>query len=259
MRPGDAITYRIEATAVGGWPVPRVTLSDDLSDVLDNAELEGDVELRIGDAPGRVLPVQDGSVDTGEFVLPGTGNAAIVYTVRVPEDMRAGTLRNSASGEAFGAAGSAIAPQECGTVQKPCTTEHRITAPEPLIDKQMSPDSGIARGDTVSYTVRVTNPGPGAWTEGTPLSVIDELERVLDDAQLLGEAGAEVTVLTSDQSAAGKPRRARPPHRVVRLTRGRGLDRVPVSGAYRVRPRRRRPSTCQRGVHGCSREGTGVR
>ena len=204
VRPGETLEYRVEAASVGGWPVPRVHLVDDASDVFDDAELQGPIELRIGESEVRELEHRDGRIVTGDFVLPGSGTASIVYRVTIPEDRRSGTLRNVATGDATGVDGTAIAPQRCGVEARPCVTEHRISAPAPVIEKRMSPEGPIARGDTIAYTVRVANPGPGAWSERSPLSVVDDLAEVLDDAELLGEPGAEVAIATDADPEAGR-------------------------------------------------------
>ncbi len=45
-----------------------------------------------------------------------------------------------------------------------------------------APAAGVRTGDTVTYTVVLTNDGTSAYTSGTPARVLDDLSAVLDDA-----------------------------------------------------------------------------
>ncbi|WP_017792232.1 DUF7927 domain-containing protein [Leucobacter salsicius] len=187
MRPGQVYTYVVSAWAVGGWPVPGVQLTDDLSRVLNVSDLQGDVMLQIGNGPKTKLEVIDGTIVTPRIELHGTGKTTITYTVKIPEDVHTGTLLNRATGTALPGSGAATMPDGCGTDARPCETSHRIAGPRPTISKTQSVGSTVTRGDDITYKVRVTNPGPGSWTAKTPISVIDDLARVIDDATLVGD------------------------------------------------------------------------
>ncbi|MHA3684238.1 DUF7927 domain-containing protein [Leucobacter sp. HY1908] len=187
VRSGQELTYVVSAWAVGGWPVPDVQLTDDVSRVLHLAQLQGDVMLQVGNGPKTKLEVIDGKIVTPRFELPGTGQATITYTVKIPDDVHTGTLLNQATGMALPGSGAATLPDRCGTNLRPCETEHRIVGPRPTISKTQSVGSTVTRGDNITYKVRVTNPGPGSWTATNPISVIDDLARVLDDATLVND------------------------------------------------------------------------
>ena len=57
--------------------------------------------------------------------------------------------------------------------------------------------ASIEYGDEIIYHVEVTNPGPGIWTSDNPLSIVDDMRDVLDNAKIAGTQGKAVTVTRS--------------------------------------------------------------
>lgn len=69
--------------------------------------------------------------------------------------------------------------------------------PRLTIDKTADRTELPALGDVVTYTVTVTNPGPGAYTDTAPATFTDNLAAVLDDATLVpGSISASAGTVT---------------------------------------------------------------
>lgn len=80
VEPGDVVTYTVTVTQEGPAPA-EARFSDDLSDVLDDATYNRDVEASLGDAEfraGRI--VWTGTIPVGEV-------ATVTYSVTVKEDI----------------------------------------------------------------------------------------------------------------------------------------------------------------------------
>ncbi|WEK61581.1 MAG: hypothetical protein P0Y60_02105 [Candidatus Microbacterium colombiense] len=127
VQPGDEITYRVTATNTSATPVTAVVLTDDLSDVLDDAVfVAGSAQLAI--TAGAAVPVADpaGNVlKAGPFVLPPSATATLTYRVTVRDDAWSSTLRNVATA-AGGTPGEPTPPQPCPT---DCTTTQITPSP----------------------------------------------------------------------------------------------------------------------------------
>ncbi|MFJ9690757.1 hypothetical protein [Kitasatospora sp. NPDC101183] len=88
--PGDTVTYRVDITNTGNAPITGLSVTDDLSAVLDDATYNGDATATSG-TTSYTRPVLGWSGD-----LPVGGSARVTYTVKV-SDPAAGdhTLRNT--------------------------------------------------------------------------------------------------------------------------------------------------------------------
>ncbi|WP_194420363.1 CshA/CshB family fibrillar adhesin-related protein [Microbacterium abyssi] len=97
--PGQSITYTVTATNTGG-PAVGTVISDDLSDVLDDASFTaGSARLTIGDEAPLVLPDPTGNtLQTEPFTLPAGAAATLDYTVTVDDDTWNTTIGNTVSG-----------------------------------------------------------------------------------------------------------------------------------------------------------------
>ncbi|MFC4554388.1 vWA domain-containing protein [Georgenia faecalis] len=104
VRPGDVITYTVTLQAQGTPTGVRVV--DDLSDVLDDADLTGDITVSVGTAAlvGDELVWQVGTF---------SGTATLTYQVEVDDDAWSATLVNVVTGDGD--------PECVGD----CTTTHR--------------------------------------------------------------------------------------------------------------------------------------
>jgi len=174
---GDTITYTVTGTNTGATVLDPVTLTDDLSKVLNHATLTGSPKASTGAAP-----VVSGTTLTWTGRLPVGGKVVLTYTVTVDKDVVAGTvIDNHASGSA----------------QPPTTPEHPVPPiiPPPVetnhstpgftLTKAADPVSGsvVRGGDTITYTVTGTNTGTGTLD---PVVITDDMSKVLSHGTLVG-------------------------------------------------------------------------
>ncbi|WP_062306527.1 CshA/CshB family fibrillar adhesin-related protein [Demequina subtropica] len=178
--PGDTVEYTITVTNTGEVDYNDenglASITDDLSDVLDDAVYNNDEAASSG-TPSYADPVLSwtGALAIGE-------SADITYSV---------TVNDPVSGDGL-LSNTVVGPEESncadGSGDPDCNVELPIRALEIL--KTVSPDAEAAPGDTVTYTVTVTNPGPADYTADAPASFDDDLSGVLDDASYNGDATA---------------------------------------------------------------------
>ncbi|MFK4762117.1 SpaA isopeptide-forming pilin-related protein [Microbacterium sp. ZW T5_45] len=187
--PGSTITYTLTAVNDSEYPVDDVVITDDLSDVLDDASF-GSFTNDDGGLAERVGDILTWNVGT----LAENSTRVVTYTVTVNEDALGVTLRNVATGE------GETPPEECQP-EEPCTTEHTTPA-EWSMSKTSDPASGtvVLPGSTITYTLTAVNA-----TEGDVSDVVitDDLSEVLahadfgsftnDDAGLAALSGETIT------------------------------------------------------------------
>ncbi len=174
VQAGDVITYTVTVEQVGPAGV-AASVVDDLSGVLDDASYNGDVAATTGEA------VVDGPVLTWNGALGVGETATITYSVTVTGGGDT-TLANvvTSPSEAGSCVTAADGTEECRTLHKTGGYVYAKTA---------DPVSGTAvrTGDTVTYTVTITQRGEGVVTDAI---VTDDLSGVLDDATWNGDAVA---------------------------------------------------------------------
>ncbi|MFB6893664.1 hypothetical protein ACFCX4_30585, partial [Kitasatospora sp. NPDC056327] len=171
-KPGDTVTYTVTAENAGGAIRTGVTVTDDLSGLVDDADYRGDAVARTGGAPAPTQP----SYDAGTSRLAWTGDLApgqrvvITYSVTVrtpPTGDR--VLRNAVTGPTDSSCPPGTADPSCGTV----TPLASLT-----IAKTVSAGT-VTAGERLTWTVTVTNTGRAAYPGA---SFTDDLTGVLDDA-----------------------------------------------------------------------------
>jgi uncharacterized repeat protein (TIGR01451 family) len=194
-RPGDTIEYTVTATNVGTGDYtarnPAVVL-DSLAAVLDDADYDGNAAAVISDGSGTSAPVfiapsflsWAGALAAGETVT-------ITYTVTLTGGGD-GALRNVAwqptTPPEPGLPPTAIPDCEPRTADgtDPVTGEACAVVEGELPKLTIAKTSDVTElprdGGEVTYTVTVTNPGPGVYTQTAPASMEDDLSEVLDDA-----------------------------------------------------------------------------
>nr|BFE51511.1 hypothetical protein GCM10017745_49380 [Saccharothrix mutabilis subsp. capreolus] len=156
---GDLVTYTLTLTNTGQTTITGAQVTDDLTDVLDDATF-GTVTASTGSATisGTALTW------TGDLAVGGT--ATITYTV---------TVNNPLTGNHV--LGNAVTNTTPGfPPQPPVLTTTPVAALD--ITKQVDKPTAVA-GDTVTYTITVTNRGQTTITGAT---ITDDLTGVLDDA-----------------------------------------------------------------------------
>ncbi|MGO3884669.1 MAG: DUF6923 family protein [Mycetocola sp.] len=201
-RPGDTITYTVSATNTGTGDYTTsdpAVIFDDLSDVLDDAEYNGDLAAdRTGDT-GEALPLLSwsGALPIGETVtlsysvtLASGGDGLVRNVAWEPEDPEITT------------------PPTCdprtdeghdATTGEACASTEGLL-PKLRVAKSSDVSSLPAVGKTATYTITVTNDGPGEFTAEDPATMTDDMSKVLDDAELVD---GSLTASTGDVERSG--------------------------------------------------------
>ena len=180
-RIGDVVTYTVTATNTGDAPYTAANpavVTDDLTGVLDDATYNGDATASVGATPSFASPRLSWSG-------PLAQGASVVLTYSV-------TLTGAGDGLVRNVAFRGNGPTPpcsppVGGIDPgtgvPCA-ETRLELPRLTIAKTASTSTLPAVGSTVTYTVTVTNVGPGDTTVSAPARMDDDLSDVLDDADL---------------------------------------------------------------------------
>ncbi|WP_328956893.1 hypothetical protein [Kitasatospora purpeofusca] len=156
--PGDTVTYHVDITNTGNAALTGLTVTDDLSAVLDDATYNGDATATVG-TPSYTQPVLGWTGD-----LPIGGSARLTYTVTV-KDPAAGdrTLRNTVASDRPGG----NCPPD-GTAGE-CTATVAVTTPSPTASPTASPTSSPTASPTESPTASPTS-SPSPEPTGSPSS-----------------------------------------------------------------------------------------
>lgn len=182
---GERVTYTIVVRNTGGTAFSGVgadvaSFTDDLSRVLDDATYNGD-------ATGGATVT--GTTLSWKGALAVGASVTITYSVTVGKPGAGdGTLVNTVTG------GVSCAVQCDGTTSTPVQWYE--------VEKSASAAS-VLPGDTVRYTVKVTNTSPYDYTAASPATVTDDLSDVLEDARYNDDVTGGATVSGTMLSWAG--------------------------------------------------------
>lgn len=176
---GDTITYTVTVTHAGTADVTDASLVDDLTAVLDDATYNDDATASAGtvtvdDATDTLS--WDGDLSDGDVVT-------ITYSVTV-------------EGEGDDTLTNVITSDGC---TDECTTSHLVG--DYTVVKSSDPASGstVEAGDTVTYTLTVTQGGAAPVTAAT---LDDDLTAVIDDATYNGDATASGGTVAYDSATS---------------------------------------------------------
>ncbi|WP_425814281.1 CshA/CshB family fibrillar adhesin-related protein [Luteimicrobium sp. DT211] len=179
-KPGDTVTYTVTVENTGQVPYTAddpATFDDDLADVIDDATYNDDASADIGTASYSAPTLSwSGALEPG-------AKATITYTVTVNDpDTGDGRLFNVVVG-----------PDESNCTD-PASTDPDCVEPDPVkkleITKTAAPTGPVNPGDTVTYTIKVTNTGGASYTATDPATFTDDLTKVIDDATYDDDAAA---------------------------------------------------------------------
>ncbi|PRB60660.1 LPXTG cell wall anchor domain-containing protein [Microbacterium sp. MYb45] len=183
---GQVVTYTLSFESVGE-AAAAVDKVDDLSDVLDDAELvAGSITTS---NPGLTAELQGTDlIVTGSVAVGETYTVSYSVTVDAFADQENHLLAN--------------------IVQNPdgsCDVEGCPETSNPIrhfvVEKDADATTAVQTDDVVTYTVTVTNDGEGDYTATEPAGFTDDLTDVLDDASYNGDAVA----VASDGSTVPTP------------------------------------------------------
>nr|BFE51507.1 hypothetical protein GCM10017745_49340 [Saccharothrix mutabilis subsp. capreolus] len=158
---GEVVTYTLTVTNTGDTALQGVVVTDDLTGVVDDATF-GSATTTTGTATFTTPTL----TWTGD--LPVGAVATITYTV---------TVGNPPAGD--GNLHNVVTSTSSGAPDTPVVTDTPIASF--TITKTVDRQSALP-GDTVTYTVTVTNTGQVAYTAPNSLTVTDDLTGVVDDA-----------------------------------------------------------------------------
>lgn len=191
-RVGDTVTYTVTATNTGTGDYtatsPAVVL-DDLAGVLDDADFNGDAAASIDDTAVNA-PSLEGSLLGWTGALASGESVEITYSVTLTAGGD-GSVRNVAF-----AGDCDPASAECEPVTPACTDdvptcdEELFELPRLTIEKTANRAELPAVGESVEFTITVTNEGPGDYTADAPATFTDDLSDILDSATYNDDADA---------------------------------------------------------------------
>lgn len=167
---GDVVTYSLTVTNTGEVDYANVDISDDLTDVLLEADFVAGSE-----SAGAVF---DG-VDTLTWSGPLAVGATVTITYQIA--VTGGDDTDVDNAELVNTVTSTTPGGNCepGSTDPACNFELPLKRYE--VEKSASTTTAYP-GDTVTYTITVENVGSVAYTAGDPATLTDDLSAVLDDA-----------------------------------------------------------------------------
>ncbi|MGW4805161.1 DUF7927 domain-containing protein [Kitasatospora sp. NPDC004272] len=172
-KPGQKVTYTVTVTNLVGAPRTGVSVSDDLTKVLDDADYDNDVTASSGTA------VFASPAITWNGDLAASQSVTITYSVTVKQpDTGDHQLANAVVGPADSNCAA-------GSTDRACSSTVPIA--ELKIAKSSDAKTPVKPGDKITYTVVLTNPGTAPYTGA---SITDDLSKDLDDATYDNDAKA---------------------------------------------------------------------
>ncbi|MFJ2369219.1 DUF6923 family protein [Microbacterium sp. NPDC087665] len=169
--PGGVVTYTVTLTNTGDVAYtddePAV-FEDDLSGVLDDAVYNDDAT--------------NGATVAGS-TLSWTGALAVGQTIEVTYSV---TVDDPVTGD-FVLVNAVTPPGPGGSCEGTCETTTPVGSYRVV---KSTTSTEVVPGDTVEYTIEVTNIGQVAYTADAPASFTDDLSEVLDDATYNGDAAS---------------------------------------------------------------------
>ncbi len=159
--PGGTVTYTITVSNEGPGDSSGWTVSDTLPSGLNAPVISGPVTSSI---VGNTITASGGQLDAGEsvsFTIRATLNAGVDACIT-----------NTAT----------VAGNERDTNSANDSSAWQVCPPSVELTKESNASTTTRVGDTITYTVRARNTGAQAYTAEHPLTVMDDMSDVLDDA-----------------------------------------------------------------------------
>ena len=176
VAPGGTVTYTITATNSGQTTLTGATFTDPLADVLDDATYNNDASATAGSA----VFSSPNLTWTGTLAVGASATITFSVTVKNPD-----TGNKSLASKVT----STTTSSNCasGSTDTRCSSTVGVSVLTIAMTVSPASPATVTPGETVSYTITVTNSGTVAYT-GAALT--DSLSGVLDDASYLNDASA---------------------------------------------------------------------
>lgn len=187
-RGGDTITYTVTVRNTGTGDYTSTTpaaMTDDLSAVLDDATFNNDAAVSFSNGSASTPPVLTGTTLAWSGPLKSGEIATITYSA---------VLQPGGDGVV---ANTACVPAE----EAPDCDPIANLLPRLTITKTADTTEVPANGTVVTYTLVVTNEGPGDFTSTRPGTTSDDLAKVLDDAAYNNDAVTTAGTVSFDSGA----------------------------------------------------------
>nr|WP_228507598.1 DUF11 domain-containing protein [Plantibacter sp. VKM Ac-2880] len=179
--PGDVVTYTVTVTNTGNVDYTAASpaaFTDDLTAVLDDATYNGDAA---------------GGATVSGSTLSWSGPLALGETKTVTYSV---TVDNPDNGDHN--LGNTVTPAGPGGSCDPAGACVTNTPIQSYSTTKTADRTEVVPGDTITYTITVTNTGQAEYTADAPATFTDDLSGVLDDATYNDDAssGANYTAPT---------------------------------------------------------------
>ncbi|WP_461635652.1 DUF7927 domain-containing protein [Leucobacter aridicollis] len=202
-RVGDEVTYTVKATSAGTADYTAenpAVVADDLSGVLDDADLDADSLKAEINGVTVAAPTVTGDRITWSGSLSAGEEVVITYTVTLKD----GGDRNVKNVAFKGDPDNPEKPTpDCEAPAPDVVSCVEYDLPKVEIAKTSDAPENALPGDIVTYTVTAQNVGPGVYTEDAPAVITDDLTKVLDDGELQGDVTADKGTLDLANVADG--------------------------------------------------------
>jgi len=173
---GQELTYTITFNSTGTAPADIESWTDDLSSVLDDAEI---ISAPAASNPDvlTVSEIEDGQFSVSGESVPQGESFTVSYTVRVLPDGERGD--NTLGNVVFPENTPPGEDEVCEDDDPLCTVNY---VPEIIDSKSVNPEDGstVQPGAELTYTLEFENIGTGAGS----VDRVDDLTHVLDDADV---------------------------------------------------------------------------
>lgn len=180
---GNRIEYTLTVTNNGPGVSSGWTVLDVLTSSLTNPSVTGDVSSAI---EGSEVVVSGGRLDQGQSM-----------TFQISADATGN------DGELVVNTANVVGDQEDPVQANNSATSEAVISNRSFTLEQSADVSSTLAGDTVTYTVKVTNTGQADYTADAPASFEDDLAGVLDDATSVGDASPGVSITGKKLNWAG--------------------------------------------------------
>ncbi|MCX5201436.1 isopeptide-forming domain-containing fimbrial protein [Streptomyces sp. NBC_00237] len=177
---GDVVTYTVTGTNTGTADLKPAKITDDMTKVMDAAEITG---VQSATVDGQ--PVDPPTYDDATKKLTWSGDLAVGKKVEITYRVR--TKKLAGTDNQLDNVITAPDSNCANGTANDCKTNTKITEVPLKVKKAVSKTTAEA-GDVVTYTVEVENPG----NKRDEVEVVDDMTAVLDAADIDGTPSATV-------------------------------------------------------------------